>query len=379
MNSAANKNGLLFEVSGDQPAGLGIEHISGDITITGWDRQAIEISSTDADYEDDLSQILACNQRGNTVTIGLNIPPRGFGGSHGDIDNLMRNVDNLGKMMRRLGRSVSLDLRISVPHRCDVNIRTATGDLNVGDIQGKVFVQSASGDIALHDIAGNVLLKTASADVVINGLRGRLGARTISGDLVVADCELAALSVGTVSGDIRLTGALHTGGQYDLNTVSGDIRLALPTKTRAGVEFQTVSGDLDCSLPHTTQRENRRHRRIEINGGGDIMLRLHTTSGDVSIGGGPGSVPTGPAPAGEDEEIVPAETHRFTPGEAETADMARADLSGSSGANDPDATQRLDTRPERPRKSPEMTILEAIESGEMSVDDGLRRLQEMGQ
>ena len=51
----------------------------------------------------------------------------------------------------------------------------------------------------------------------------------------------------------------------------------------------------------------------------------------------------------------------------------RADV-GPGGDREPARTQRLEAR-----KSPEMAILEAIETGAMSVDEGLRRLNNLAQ
>ena len=77
----------------------------------------------------------------------------------------------------------------------------------------------------MEEIRGNVLVKSASADVEISRLQGRLGIQTASGDLTVQESELSALSVKTASGDVEITAALHPGEDYELQTVSGDVRL----------------------------------------------------------------------------------------------------------------------------------------------------------
>ncbi|MDQ2805937.1 MAG: DUF4097 domain-containing protein [Chloroflexota bacterium] len=395
MNATSNGQGLQFEVAADGAANLAVDGLSGDITIRGWDQPAIRISTTEDDYADSLEDVLNVQHQGNQVRINL-LPTSdkwegllgGIGGKWAGLQNgldlnmndLRQGLADLGRSLGRLGRAGSVPLDIQVPHRCAVTVRTASGDIQVSAVQGNVFIQSAAGDVQLREIEGSVLVKGASSDVAIARLRGRLGLRTISGDLQVRETELAALSVGTVSGDLTLDAVLYPGADYDFQTVSGDLDLRLPADTKAAVEFETISGDFECRLPHQSNRQSRRHRQIAINGGGDLHLRIRTTSGDVQIGGNNAQAAGGPPPAWA---TAPADseasmTRAFSPAESAAAQAAvvgdtfRVD-------SDPAPTQRLraEAAPASPRPSAEMSILEAIERGELTVDEGLRRLAEL--
>jgi hypothetical protein len=115
-----------------------------------------------------------------------------------------------------------------------------------------------------------------------------------------------------------------------------------------------------------------------------VMVRVRTTSGDLTVTPGPeyhgsysADMPT--AEVSVSPEAAGDETRPFTSDEATAARVA---MQGAGGGAEPGQTQRLDAHAEDrsgPRKSAEMTILEAIESGEMSVDEGLRRLNELAQ
>lgn len=395
MNATSNGQGLQFEVAADGAANLAVDGLSGDITIRGWDQPAIRISTSDDDYADSLEDVLNVQHQGNHVTINL-LPSSGkleglLGGIGGkwaglgngldlNLNDLRQGLGELGRSLSRLGRAGNVPLDIQVPHRCAVTVRTASGDIQVSAVQGNVFIQSASGDVQLREIEGSVLVKGASSDVTIARLRGRLGLRTISGDLEVRETELAALSVGTVSGDLTLNAVLYPGADYEFQSVSGDLDLSLPADTRAQVEFATISGDFECSLPHQSDRQSRRHRQVAINGGGDLRLRIRTTSGDVEIGRNSAHAVSGPAPAWATppSESEGSMTRAFAPDESAAAQAA---LAGDSFRvdGDPAPTQRLtaEATPAAPRPSAEMSILEAIERGELTVDEGLRRLAEL--
>jgi hypothetical protein len=390
MNQTTNEHGLNFQIDAGQPASLTLDSLTGDLEIAGWDQPVIQISAADDEEQEDLGEILNIQQSGNNVTLNLNLPVRHRHGGHWEVDsaNLAENWNNMGRMLRRIGRSVAMDLRVRVPRRCDITIRTASGDVRIAGVQGKIFLQSASGDVTLTEVEGSALVKSASADVTVEKLRGRLGVRSMSGDLTVRDSDLIALSVGTVSGDLHAQAALRPGGEYEIQSVSGDVLLSLPAERRATVDFVSVSGDIKCRLPAQVEKLERKRRRIQVNGGGETQIRVHTTSGDAVIQGGaewygspmPATASAEPSDAGD-------ETRRFSPEETEAA---RAAVQGGetfrmqggvpAGGESEGHTQRLDAQAEKgAQKSPELVILEAIESGEMSVDEGLRRLNELAQ
>jgi DUF4097 and DUF4098 domain-containing protein YvlB len=369
MNPTTSENGLLFELTGTQTPRIVIEHMNGDIAIEGWERAAVQVGARDKRDAEGLEELLNVEQQGNDLKIKLELGGGARRRAHRhseDFEDFAESMAEMRELFRHLGKSFNADLLVQVPHTCDITVRTFNGDVSLHRVQGKLYVQNTSGDISLHEIRGNVLVKSASGDVEIKDLRGRLGVRTASGDLSIQDSELAALSAGSASGDVQFLGVLLPAEDY---------------------EIQTVSGDVECALPHQTDKRNKRHRILHINGGGEVMVRVRTTSGDLTVSPGaeyhgsyPADMPTAEVSVSP-EAAAGDETRAFTSDEATAARVAMQGAGGSGGV-EPGQTQRLDAHAEDrsgPRKSAEMTILEAIESGEMSVDEGLRRLNELAQ
>jgi hypothetical protein len=390
MNPTTSENGLLFELTGTQTPRIVIEHMNGDIAIEGWERAAVQVGARDKRDAEGLEELLNVEQQGNDLKIKLELGGGARRRAHRhseDFEDFAESMAEMRELFRHLGKSFNADLLVQVPHTCDITVRTFNGDVSLHRVQGKLYVQNTSGDISLHEIRGNVLVKSASGDVEIKDLRGRLGVRTASGDLSIQDSELAALSAGSASGDVQFLGVLLPAEDYEIQTVSGDVEFVLPENRRASIEMQTVSGDVECALPHQTDKRNKRHRILHINGGGEVMVRVRTTSGDLTVSPGaeyhgsyPADMPTAEVSVSP-EAAAGDETRAFTSDEATAARVAMQGAGGSGGV-EPGQTQRLDAHAEDrsgPRKSAEMTILEAIESGEMSVDEGLRRLNELAQ
>ena len=140
--------------------------------------------------------------------------------------------------------------------------------------------------------------------------------------------SLAAVTGNTVSGDITLQTTL-TDGPYTLHTVSGDARLIVPLDTHCTAEVKGVSGQVHTAFPQTAYQHKNGSHVAEIQGGG-VIVKLSGVSGNLWLGPEEGEIPA-PAPA-----AAPA--------------------------------------PARPAGASRKEILDKIESGELTVEEGLKLL-----
>ncbi|HET6262548.1 MAG TPA: DUF4097 family beta strand repeat-containing protein [Chloroflexia bacterium] len=309
---------------------LVLEQPVGDISIQGWDNTAIEISTGDDDDDYDVevtgSQVTLRNRRRKVhIGEGFEGPWRELGNLGVDVERVARRVEKqVERGMRRfkginidldLGRwSHSHDFTIKVPHNCDLMLRTSTGDMYVKDVNGTLFIQTTSGDLNLDSLSGNLLVSTASGDIHVRGMEGKVGARSASGDITLERGDLQELGVQTASGDINVYLKRVPEREFDVRTVSGDLR---------------------CKLPHELiSRSGRRTRSLVVNGGGPAA-RFHSVSGDVSV--------------------MP---DRFEGG-ARTSDLSRAEGEVS-------------------REQAQLDVLQAVQRGEITSQEALRRLSSLG-
>jgi DUF4097 and DUF4098 domain-containing protein YvlB len=143
----------------------------------------------------------------------------------------------------------------------DVEVSTASADVEVLTPVGRLEVASASGDV-VFDTAGRLQTKTASGTVMGKGVDGearcitasgdiRIGVigdradlSTASGDVVIEQCH-GELSVASLSGDIRV--GRHTGPDLNAKSMSGGVQIGIPSRTRLDLDASTLSGKV--SLP----------------------------------------------------------------------------------------------------------------------------------
>jgi hypothetical protein len=297
---------------------------------------------------------------------------------------LIRQKDRFGLGFSQ-GQKIA-QLEIEVPAGAEVAADTASGWVDAQGLTGQQRYRTASGDIRLREVAGRIELNTASGDATIE-LAGAadLVLKSVSGDVAVSGGRLDSLRISTTSGDIRIDSPLTGRTGNAIETLSGDVMLLTSNGIR--VDARTVSGDLTSDLPHRS--EGRMGRRALIVGDGSIELGFRSVSGDLRIHDGTGQrartrpiplMPPFPPMAPEMPEMPEMPELPEMPnladllrdvGNAGRADEAIA-LSDDEDTTLVDAVDPLaaDDTVEAER----MTILRALESGDLDVATAMDRL-----
>lgn len=269
----------------DPDGRIEIENLKGLIEVQAWDRPEVRIRGSLGKGVEKL-EIEGDRQR---LAVRVKYPNRGgMGFLSGDT-------------------SEPTELRLMVPRRADLEIDsvaadiTATGvaprELSIDSVSGDVGVVGApvqaridtvSGDLRLTINSGDVDVESVSGDVDLRGrLDGEIGVETVSGriEVVVHDeSSVRRLAVASVSGDMRFTTALASGGEISAESVSGDIDLRLPRDLSANVHGESFSGDLDApgaKVNHARHGPGSSFRHTYGNGNGEISLE--TFSGDARL------------------------------------------------------------------------------------------------
>ena len=176
----------------------------------------------------------------------------------------------LGRVRIIVGRGPEVRATIRLPHgsrlRCDVvaadvtatgrygeaDVRTVSGDVRVGDVEGAGVFKSVSGDVDVQRVGGQANVSSVSGDVIVAELDGGAGAKTVSGDLAFESVGKGAIQAQSVSGDIKFGVRNGASVFVDASSVSGDTVSELELgegppegqKTTLELRAKSVSGDI---------------------------------------------------------------------------------------------------------------------------------------
>jgi hypothetical protein len=292
---------------------LTIEADGADLRVTGTSGSQVVVHMLFTGSERMLERMtLSADQSGNDVAVVAKDKPG--------------NWFNLG--WNREGR-----VEVQVPHSYNIDIRTAGGDITVGQLQGEtrgktsggdirlteltgpVDVSTSGGDVRVEQVEGNTRLNTSGGDIEIAKLNGDVDAKTSGGYIHLDDVVgkvLARTSSGNViargirgdselktsGGDIRATIdgkiAAHTSGGdvlaelvgknrgISVSSSGGDLTVRVPKDTSAELNAATSGGSVRTELPVTTTEMGEHKLTGTINGGGNTIY-ARTSGGSIKV------------------------------------------------------------------------------------------------
>ena len=249
---------------------------SGDIIVTSWDRQEVQIRARSERGEIDLDATSA------RISLGVE--------GHGHTSDARFEV-RVPAGTRVAARVVTGDIDIRGA-RAEVEAHSVTGDVDIEDA-GALVAESVSGSVRAVRIAGRVTASSVSGDVELTDVGGDVRVESTSGEIYLSNVRARVVRVESVSGNIDFSGTVDRAGIYDFTSHSGNIDLVLPADVGAQVSFETFSGEIQSDFPivmrPTVEDDRRRQRRFDFTlGGGGARITANSFSGTIDLERGTG-------------------------------------------------------------------------------------------
>ncbi|HZU45813.1 MAG TPA: DUF4097 family beta strand repeat-containing protein [Mycobacterium sp.] len=168
-------------------------------------------------------------------------------------------------------RMGAVDIVVELPSHSSAQVSVASADVHAEGHLTDVRFASASGNLGLQSIAGRVKAATASGSVDIGLLDGDMKFQAASGSLTVDQLRghlKSETSSGSVSIDTAASGAVLA------HTSSGDVEIGIPEGTAAQLDIKTGSGVVTNRLQPSDG---------PADGEEMLLVRVRTGSGDVEI------------------------------------------------------------------------------------------------
>jgi hypothetical protein len=180
-----------------------------------------------------------------------------------------------------LRKPCKVDYTVRLPKVCELNVSGVSCTISVEGLDGSISISTVSGDLKAQNLSGKLKFSAVSGSITAEGLQGELDANGVSGSLRIVESKLAKAFAKTVSGKTVLQTPLSE-GPYSFKGVSGKTVLVIPEDAACTARFHSVSGRMRTSLPIT--RDNRAGSRgsVEIQGGG-VEVSCKSVSGAFRI------------------------------------------------------------------------------------------------
>ncbi|MFX0115038.1 MAG: DUF4097 domain-containing protein [Candidatus Hodarchaeota archaeon] len=233
-----------FRETYDVDAGtvLQVDNINGDITVTKWDNDQVEVYALKRAFvdESDLDKVSIEVSTGNVMVVKTKyaVPTE-------DIE-------------------VSVAYTIKVP--ADVNVEllgNTNGRISLEGTTGDAMLTNTNGDVSVKNVDGSVFVTNTNGKIDIVDVTGVLGAMTTNGDVTV---ELPALSSDVIIG-----------------TTNGKVKVYIPDDLDADVKMTTSNGEVTVHDIQLTIMEQSEIKVEGTMGDGGFDLIITSTNGDIDL------------------------------------------------------------------------------------------------
>lgn len=262
-----------------------IDNTKGDVTVTAWDRNRIEVTG---DLGNGARPLVL---DGNDSNIDIRVQ----GGSERNGKWFSWGNDNAMQPSRlnvRVPKGASVEVKVvSAPVSIDgldggkVEVESVSGRVRANVRSPDVQMQTVSGTIDLAGRADKADLQTVSGDITAPNVGTKVDAQTVSGRMIVGGGPWTSANFSTVSGDTQITGGPSSNnGKITVDAMSGDVQVQLPTNVSTKLEATSFSGDIRTDWGNPSRDEDGPGKQLKVTiGKGDGMVHLESFSGDVRV------------------------------------------------------------------------------------------------
>jgi DUF4097 and DUF4098 domain-containing protein YvlB len=250
------------------PIAVRVEAAAGSVRLTATDRDdtVVTVRAHDESRAADVraaDQTEVCYDNGK-LTVSARRGFALFRGGAVDIDIAMPSGSRVKASVA--SADVRADGRLA-----DCKIASASGDVDLGVVDGNLKAASASGSVSVRAVAGDASVATASGNATIGEVDGDLVFKAASGDLSVARLR-GGLRAQTASGSVTVTAAVR--GAISASTSSGEVGVGVVEGTAARLDLITGSGAVTNMLESADG---------PAEGDDTLMIHVRTGSGDIDI------------------------------------------------------------------------------------------------
>ena len=130
---------------------------------------------------------------------------------------------------------------LTVPDNIEISFNSASGDLDISELQGEFEAETASGDIRAEVCGGRLKFSSASGAVELRSCTGDVRASSASGDVQLIECN-GEFEVSSASGDVDADGVILKEAA-SFSSASGSVMVVLSATPEFDLSVGSASGD----------------------------------------------------------------------------------------------------------------------------------------
>ena len=185
----------------------------------------------------------------------------------------------------RQRQNIQVDHKVilKVPRRIGLSVKSVSGWLKVGDIDGLTDVGSISGSVDIGNVGGKLQVSSVSGNLGVGNVGAEARINSISGNLRLGQVN-GTLDASSISGGLNATLVSLSPQGIQIKSVSGSIELGFKSDVNADFNASSVSGQVYFDVPNVIRdsETNSPNVRARIGAGG-IPITIFSVSGNIRL------------------------------------------------------------------------------------------------
>ena len=184
---------------------------------------------------------------------------------------------------RRKNIQVNHRVTLKLPRRISLSVKSVSGSVRSGDVEGESSIFSISGPVTLGNIGGGFQANSISGDLQTGNIGGEAHVNSVSGMVRLGDVN-GVLEVTSVSGNLRATLASLSNRGIQIKSVSGSIDLAFKGDVNADFNAESISGQVIFDVPNVNRDSETKSPNVRARiGAGGIPISIFSVSGNIRL------------------------------------------------------------------------------------------------
>ena len=186
---------------------------------------------------------------------------------------------------QRQRQNIQVDhhVKLKLPRSIDLSVKSVSGWIKVGDVDGPTQVSSISGSADIGNVGGKLEVKSISGSVEVGNVGADARVKSISGSLSLGQVN-GSLDVSSVSGSLNATLLSLSPQGIHIRSVSGSIEIKFQSEVNADFKAESVSGHVYLDVPNVTRDTEEKSSNVRARiGGGGTPITISSVSGNIRL------------------------------------------------------------------------------------------------
>ena len=256
-----------------------IFNTSGNIEVTGWSRDSVEVNAVLGDSVEEL----IVERDGDEILIRVEVPNRHWG----DIDADLEIKVPEGSSIEVTGVSTDIEIEGVLGEQ---SLGTVSGGIDVTGVADDVEAESVSGDVSINGngagAESSFEAASVSGDVSVKNLSGSVAVESVSGEVEVIGGAYDDAYFETVNGDLTFHAELTNNGDLSMESINGTVDIEFTKPVSARFDIETFNGSIRNCFGPNPERTSKYSPGLELSftvGDGDARVEIETLNGSINI------------------------------------------------------------------------------------------------